>query len=571
MAEQYVDPEVIQDTTDVHDFKNQLLSVLPVTGESKSSSISGEHGQVANPEVSAKLVKILVDSQSQDEIQAESTDNFQHYKQYWEQKCILTCDGGGIRGYATLLILAALMKYIGEIERQYKNAPHESSFCPATNPLAQHSSPAENGIMQKKTISYKMSRKESSNAAVVERIPDDPSGALKAYLPCHYFDYIIGTSTGGLIAIMLSRWRMPVDEALDKYKVFGGRIFGKPRKFSILGWPHNKHDKRELEEALKDIVREKTPGTAAEATKFRMLRSPDDLCRTAVVAVRKSENGSSEDTHIFRSYNVREATFDAGDPIRNYTNSGDHEIWKACRATTAAPTYFKSIEIDGDSYSDGGTEANNPTFEAIRELRLLHGRYPSIVASFGTGKVQAASVFLNQANNHPHWLRVIDRTNRLLKRATAALTEAEKTHAFMQETYRQHPDNMNYSRFNVEENLGTMKLNEWKANRTTDDGRKCSTLEHIEICTKAELAKRSTQEHLKILAERLVELRRQRTRDTDRWDRFARCISYQCKSPGCTFSSTIRRGMEQHIRTVHAGNVAIDECLSLPDVDGGPY
>src|ERR1700735_1756364 len=62
---------------------------------------------------------------------------------------ILTLDGGGVRGLSSLLILREIMEEIG---RQ--------------------------------------------------------SGAERTPLPCDYFDLIGGTSTGGLIAIMLGRLRM---------------------------------------------------------------------------------------------------------------------------------------------------------------------------------------------------------------------------------------------------------------------------------------------------------------------------------------------------------------------------
>ncbi|KZV61479.1 FabD/lysophospholipase-like protein, partial [Peniophora sp. CONT] len=44
--------------------------------------------------------------------------------------------------------------------------------------------------------------------------------------PCEVFDFIIGTSTGGLIAILLGRLRYSVAEARDTYMKFGEKIFG---------------------------------------------------------------------------------------------------------------------------------------------------------------------------------------------------------------------------------------------------------------------------------------------------------------------------------------------------------
>ena len=56
--------------------------------------------------------------------------------------------------------------------------------------------------------------------------------------------------------------------------------------------------------------------------------------------------------------------------LRSYTNSQPQDepqaelpnikIWEAARTTTAAPTYFKAMEVDGHKLIDGGLGANNP-------------------------------------------------------------------------------------------------------------------------------------------------------------------------------------------------------------------
>lgn len=80
---------------------------------------------------------------------------------------ILTIDGGGIKGYSALLILRRIIR----------------------------------------------SLVSEGNLACEPR-------------PCEIFDLIVGTSTGGLIAVMLGRLHMTVDECITAYEEVGRRIFG---------------------------------------------------------------------------------------------------------------------------------------------------------------------------------------------------------------------------------------------------------------------------------------------------------------------------------------------------------
>jgi hypothetical protein len=110
--------------------------------------------------------------------------------------------------------------------------------------------------------------------------------------PCDYFDMIGGTSTGGLaaelvyntgfianeyslIAIMLGRLQMTVDECIDAYVLLSDRVFQKRRhRVTIKGKVQGRFDSDELEQAIKEIVVKK--GLEKDA----LLRdSPDAKCK----------------------------------------------------------------------------------------------------------------------------------------------------------------------------------------------------------------------------------------------------------------------------------------------------
>jgi hypothetical protein len=86
--------------------------------------------------------------------------------------------------------------------------------------------------------------------------------------------------SNSLIAVMLSRLRMSVADCLQQYEVVGGKVFGEPRKVSILGWPHNRYHKAPLVKAIQDIVAQRVPNERESSEeKFQMFPAPADLCR----------------------------------------------------------------------------------------------------------------------------------------------------------------------------------------------------------------------------------------------------------------------------------------------------
>jgi patatin-like phospholipase/acyl hydrolase len=73
--------------------------------------------------------------------------------------------------------------------------------------------------------------------------------------PCEYFEMIGGTSTGGLIAIMLGRLQMTVDDCIDAYTSLSDKVFEKKsHRVNIKGQIQGRFDTAELERAVKQIL-----------------------------------------------------------------------------------------------------------------------------------------------------------------------------------------------------------------------------------------------------------------------------------------------------------------------------
>ncbi|PMD61716.1 uncharacterized protein K444DRAFT_662717 [Hyaloscypha bicolor E] len=481
----------------------------------------------------------------------------------WEQKSAFTLERGGVRSYASLLMLRALMTAIRRIELEYNDA-HMTSFHPFGRPGSAN----------------KMSLDESS---------------LVVFLPCHYFDYIVGAGTGGIAAIMLSRLRMSVQECLENFKRISSELF--ERRINVFGFPRPKYNKSILPSAIDTIISERTPShsQSVQAVKFKRFLSPPDLCRTIVLAVRKERITSQPDEttpnqrefeclYLFRSYKIEE--FDPDNPLRNYGWDINHTIRGVWFTTIVDPTFFEAAISEGDFSFDGGAGVN-PTFEALEEIFRLHKNSPIMSASFGAGKPPLPVFLFGKGRGLPSLIMQRE-VFRLLKPDSIAALDCEEIHLLVQERARRladGPKSFQYFRFNVEGDLGNVPFDECKTNRDDGMGGKCSTFEYITRCTDIELGKLQVQEQLRELATQLVKQRRQRIRDDpDRWERFACCTVYICSDDECRIDGkgifNLRREMRAHLQVIHELpegeqgqelETRLDECRKLPEYPGGPF
>lgn len=278
---------------------------------------------------------------------------------------ILSLDGGGVRGFSTFVILQELMhRTFVELEGR---APRRSE------------------------------------------IPR----------PCDHFDLIVGTGTGGLIALMLGRMRLDLDTCKDVYVRMTRKVFETDKTFAGIPYRGTLFKASKLEEAIKECVaqyttqgcegNDSTPVRDSVASSggpertmsmssrysqigvtpscpMRMSRwgdsnallydRRDERTKTAVVAVYKGTPVGGRSV-LLRSYDSR------SEPAPEFNCT----IWQAGRATCATGLAFKPIQIGQSVFTDEGAGKYNPCPQVMDEaMSEWPGRDFGVVVSIGTGK-----------------------------------------------------------------------------------------------------------------------------------------------------------------------------------------
>jgi hypothetical protein len=211
-------------------------------------------------------------------------------------------------------------------------------------------------------------------------------------------------------------------------------------------------------------------------------------------------------------------------------------IWQAARATTAAPFFFKMLEVDFGqtgiiAFKDGGIRENNPSWCAYSEHASLHGgnTEPSLLVLIGAGESDT-----KLGSFHNMWPRPL-RSSPLTKKYAEKfavfkndlIKEAEGRNRHKTMRIIARGDYRWYKRFSVTTGLETMRLDLWESGFWEPSGRDGPSVRHrggktinrIQIATEAylnqgairrELEYAPLGEKLKQTAEKLVRLRRAR-------------------------------------------------------------
>jgi predicted acylesterase/phospholipase RssA len=239
---------------------------------------------------------------------------------------ILSVDGGGVRGRAVLEILAAQLKAAGH--------------------------------------------------------PEDVQ-------PGKLFDMMGGTSTGGLVALLLGRLGLTIPEAISLYEDVSKSIFRSSGIRQTFRWMKTRarFDATLFEEKVKEEI-ERRFGCQDEP----LANQDESACKTYVHPFFFFTKKGNLITFFSFVVAVRKSEVSAGLPVlfRSYGTAAEKAstcpIWQAARATSAAPWYFRPQKIDGDKFVDGGLGSNNPCALLVNEAESQWpGRPIGTILSIGTG------------------------------------------------------------------------------------------------------------------------------------------------------------------------------------------
>ncbi|KAI0095691.1 acyl transferase/acyl hydrolase/lysophospholipase [Nemania sp. FL0031] len=255
--------------------------------------------------------------------------------------------------------------------------------------------------------------------------------------PCDYFEMIGGTSTGGLIAIMLGRLHMTVDECMEAYRELSSRVFQKKNtRFNYKGKIQGQFDAHELELAVQNVLKNRG------LDENTLLKDANGRCKVFVCTTAE-QTGETVCLTTYRSPRM------AGSDLSESTT-----IWQACRATTAATSFFEPIAIGqyGETFVDGAFGANNPIEQLWNEARdVWSNSFPNnvgCVVSIGTGLSRLRPVG--------------DRLDKIWKTLEAMATETDKTAEIFHRDKADLAKGGRYYRFNVDRGLEAIGLEEYK-------------------------------------------------------------------------------------------------------------
>ncbi|KAI1075822.1 FabD/lysophospholipase-like protein [Whalleya microplaca] len=230
--------------------------------------------------------------------------------------------------------------------------------------------------------------------------------------PCDYFHLMAGTSTGGLVAILLSRFKMTTRDAIAAYYDFSRKIFSKKNKKLVTIHEYGVAVFEEIIQGMVaahgigELLLDTNPSAQSKAfvcsqrghnqgpvVRFRSYEAPakPNVVNSEVPHAEVSHTSSSISNNSVMTNGSTMTKGSNSRTIDTWGNFDDIKIWEAARATTAAPGYFKPMELGRDEnkipFIDGAMGCNNPAYELVDEATALFGTDCVLgsLLSLGTG------------------------------------------------------------------------------------------------------------------------------------------------------------------------------------------
>ncbi|PHH50556.1 Nephrocystin-3 [Ceratocystis fimbriata CBS 114723] len=228
-----------------------------------------------------------------------------------------------------------------------------------------------------------------SGLLILEKIMEsiqEAQGLSEVPKPCDSFDLIGGTGTGGIIAIMLGRLRMPIADCIAAYKEIAKEAFTPSETLSprLDLSSATKISTMKLENAMKKAIRENCPlpkcveerkagKSTTDTCQHENQKFTDQKCvKTVVLATTKADAAALP--MLFKTYQTT-------------ARWSGCKVWEVGRATSAMVGLFKPIKLGRDkkSFMNSSFGHSNPCKVLIDEAATLSDRQEKLILSIGMG------------------------------------------------------------------------------------------------------------------------------------------------------------------------------------------